>query len=178
MKNRIFCLILTLIGTLCAYAQTTILGIPVGETYTNAEMSLIQRYGFKCSSENGKLKLYDFEMGGLPFQYGELDFQWIGATGRLSSAMFQDWVSLKQLSKIKEKRDFLRKVMADKYLIVDKTNDQGFDIFFFYGEKENGVEMMGCVDLSKFPGNDGTNRYYLTLYYFPKADFIQQGSDF
>lgn len=42
MKNRIICLFLTLIGTLCAYAQTTILGIPVGETYSNAELSLIK----------------------------------------------------------------------------------------------------------------------------------------
>lgn len=178
MKNRVLCMILSLLGAVCSYAQTTILGIPVGETYTNAEMSLIQRYGFKCSSENGKLKLYDFEMGGLPFQYGELDFQWIGATGRLSAASFEDWGSKKQLGKLKEKRDYLRKLFEEKYIVLDDTNDQGFKCFYFYGVPENGIEMMGSVEIRRGPGKDDVNRYYLLLYYFPKADFIQQGSDF
>ncbi len=178
MKNRIICLFLTLIGTLCAYAQTTILGIPVGETYSNAELSLIKRYGLKCSPENGKLKLYDFEMGGLSFQYGELDFQWTGGTGRLSSAMFQDWVSKKHLGKLKEKRDYLRKLFEEKYIVLDDTNDQGFKCFYFYGVPEKGIKMMGSVEIRQGPGKDDVNRYYLLLYYFPKADFIQQGSDF
>lgn len=178
MKNRIFCLILTLIGTLCAYAQTTILGIPVGETYSNAERMLSQRYGYKLREENGNLILYNFEMGGVEFQSGELKFQWKNGVGRLCGATFQDWSSPKNVNTLKAKRDLLRQLMSNKYDIEDDTNDQGFKKFFFFGQPENGVWIIGSVDIIRGKGNDGVQRCYLYLFYFPKADFIEENSDF
>lgn len=58
------------------YAQS-VLGIKIGESYSNAKNTLRERYGYKLSEDSGNLTLSNFEMGDFSFDYGTLFFQWV-----------------------------------------------------------------------------------------------------
>lgn len=159
------------------HAQS-ILGIQIGENFNDAKRMLKLRYGDKLSDENGNLTLYDFEMGDFPFKYGTLYFQWENGSTQFYKAMFQTWEPMSNAEALKRDREILKSKLESKYQIYEFQNKQGFKCYEFLGSDTNGVTMHGSIELQRSQGNDGNERLYLFLYYFPIAEFIHEDLDF
>lgn len=166
--------------TLSATAQS-ILGIKVGESYTNALNYLRARYGKYNPpvEEDGNLFLTNFDIGGITFSYGTFYFQWsMGVEARFSGAEFQKWTSVNDTQSMKRDRDYIKNVLSSKYMVLSHVNDQGFKCYIFASDEENGIVMNGTLDLLRSKGNNGKEHLYLILTYAPEADFIHRNSDF
>lgn len=176
MRNIVISIML-MITPMLTYAQS-ILGVKVGESYTDAQRILQARYGDKLSENNGNLTLYDFEMGDFFFKYGTLYFQWGNDTARFYKAMFQTWTTVNSTEELMQSGEILKSKLESKYEIFEYKNEQGFKCYEFLGSETNGVTMHGSIELERSKGNDGIERLYLFLYYFPIAGFINENSDF
>lgn len=159
------------------FAQT-ILGIKVGENYTEAKRILRTRFCGRLSESSGNLVLYDFEMGDFSFKYGTLYFQWESDNGRFYKAIFETWATPSDQDILKSDREILKHKLESKYDIYEFKNAQGFKCYEFLGSDTDGITMHGSLELERCKGKDGIERLYLCLYYFPIAEFIDEGMDF
>ena len=175
--RRCICIIAFIIPTIACFSQT-ILGIKIGESYTNAKKVLEERYSYKLNEDGGNLVLRDFDMGTFNFKYGTLLFQWSNSESKFYAAVFQYWDSVRDVESMKSLREILRSKIESKYDIYEYKNKQGFICYDFLGETINNVTIRGSIDLNRDKGKDGVERLYLVLSYYPIADFIKEDSDF
>lgn len=175
--RRCICIIAFIIPTIACFSQT-ILGIKIGESYTNAKKVLEERYSYKLHEDGGNLVLRDFDMGTFNFKYGTLLFQWSNNEAKFYAAEFQYWKSVRDVEFMKSSREKLKRVIESKYYIYEYKNEQGFRCYDFLGETINDVTIRGTIDLHRSKGKDGVERLYLILSYYPIADFIKEDSDF
>lgn len=175
--RKCICIIAFIISTIACFSQT-ILGIKIGESYTNAKNILEERYSYKLHEDSGNLILYDFDMGEFNFKYGTLYFQWSNNEAKFYAAEFQYWDSVRDVESMKSSRENLRCKIESKYDIYEYKNEQGFICYEFLGETINDVTIRGSIDLHRYKGKDGVERLYLILSYSPIADFIKEDSDF
>lgn len=176
--RRIFLTIAVMIVAMVSASAQSILGIKVGESYSNAKNTLRERYGYKLSEDSGNLTLSNFEMGDFSFKYGTLYFQWVDGVARFYRAEFQKWKPVSEAESMKHSREFLKNKLKHKYQIFEFKNSLGYKCYEFIGEEEDGVTMHGDITLTRTKGNDNVERLYLFLSYYPTADFIQEDSDF
>lgn len=177
MKRFLLLTVMMTAVAVSAFAQS-VLGIKVGESYSNAKDVLRERYGYKLSEDNGNLTLSNFEMGDFSFNYGTLYFQWVDGDARFYRAEFQKWEPVSEAKTMKYYRVSLKSKLKHKYQIFEYKNSLGYICYEFLGEEENGVTMHGDITLTRAKGNDNVERLYLILSYYPIADFIQEDSDF
>lgn len=175
--RRCICIIAFIISTIACFSQT-ILGIKIGESYTNAKKVLKDRYATKLDEDGGNLVLQDFYMGEFNFKYGKLHFQWSNSESQFYAAEFQYWESIRDVESMKSLRENLKRVIESKYNIYEYKNEQGFRCYDFLGETINDVTIRGSIDLNRSKGKDDVERLYLVLSYYPIADFIKEDSDF
>ena len=175
--RKCICIIAFIIPTIACFSQT-ILGIKIGESYTNAKKVLEERYSYKLHEDGGNLVLYDFYMGEFNFKYGTLHFQWSNSESKFYEAEFQYWESVRDVESMKSLRENLKRVIESKYDIYEYKNKQGFVCYEFLGERINNVTIRGSIDLHRSKGEDEVERLYLILTYCPIADFIKEDSDF
>ena len=175
--RRCICIIAFIIPTIACFSQT-ILGIKIGESYTNAKNILKERYASKLNEDGGNLVLYDFDMGEFNFKYGKLCFQWSNSESQFYAAEFQYWESVRDVESMKSLRENLKRVIESKYDSYEYKNEQGFRCYDFLGKRINDVTIRGSIDLNRDKGKDGVERLYLVLSYYPIADFIKEDSDF
>lgn len=175
--RKCICIIAFIISTIACYSQT-ILGIKIGESYTNAKNILKERYSYKLHEDGGNLVLYDFDMGEINFKYGKLCFQWSNSESQFYAAEFQYWDSFRDVESMKSLREYLRRKIESKYDIYEYKNKQGFRCYEFLGERINNVTIRGTIALIRSKGEDEVERLYLILSYSPIADFIKEDSDF
>lgn len=182
MKRQLLVFISILIFVSASVNAQSILGIKVGESYTNALTYLRARYGKYNPpvEEDGNLFLTNFDMGGITFNYGTFYFQWsMGSEARFSGAEFQKWTSVNDTQSMKRDRDYIKEVLNSKYTVLSRINDQGFKCYIFTSDEEsNGIVMNGSLDLERSKGKNGKEHLYLILTYTPEADFIHHNSDF
>lgn len=177
MKRLVTLLMFAIITALSAYSQS-ILGIDVGESYSSAYKMLRDRFGYKVSEDGGNIELSKFEMGDFYFDYGQLFFQWSDNAAKFYKATFQKWLPVTEVESMKQQREALKDKLESKYSVEEFINDQGFKCYELLGEETNGVTMHGSIELIRGKGRDNIKRLYLKLYYFPKAEFIKENSDF
>ena len=175
--RRCICIIAFIISTIACYSQT-ILGIKIGESYTNAKKVLKERYASKLYEDGGNLDLDDFYMGEFHFKLGTLYFQWSNSESKFYAAVFQYWDSVRDVESMKSLREILRSKIESKYDIYEYKNKQGCRCYGFSGEIINDVTISGSIDLHRSKIKDGVERLYLILSYSPIADFIKEDSDF
>lgn len=182
MKRQLLVFISILIFVSASANAQSILGIKVGESYTNALKYLQTRYGYihPPVEENGNLYLTNFDMGGVTFNYGTLYFQWdMGREARLIGAEFQKWTSVNDTLSMKHYRDYIKDALSSKYTVLSRINNQGFKCYAFCSDEEsNGIVMNGTLDLERSKGKNGKENLYLILTYAPEGDFIHHNSDF
>lgn len=155
------------------FAQS-ILGVKIGENYTEAMRILRTRFCGKLSESSGNLVLNDFEMGDFSFKYGTLYFQWENDSGRFYKAIFETWANPSDQDILKCDREILKRKLESKYDIYEFKNAQGFKCYEFLGPDTKGVTMHGSLELERCKGKDGIERLYLFLYYIPIAEFINE----
>lgn len=176
MKRIIF-IVAMVSASVTTFAQS-ILGIKVGESYTNAKNALNERYSYKLTEDSGNLTLSNFEMGDFDFNYGTLYFQWSNNDAKFYKAEFQKWTTINDAEYLKRNRETLVNKLKSKYQIFEFKNNQGYKGYEFLGEETNGVIMHGSIEITRTKGKDGVERVYLFLTYNPVADFINENSDF
>ena len=177
MKRFLLLIVMMTAVAVTTYAQS-VLGIKVGESYSNAKNTLRERYGYKLSEDSGNLTLSNFEMGDFSFDYGTLFFQWVDGVARFYRAEFQKWKPVSEAEPMKRSREFLKNKLKHKYQIFEFKNSLGYKCYEFIGEEEDGVTMHGDITLTRTKGKDNVERLYLFLSYYPIADFIQEDYDF
>ena len=177
MKRILLLIAMITVAAVSTFAQS-VLGIKVGESFSNAKNALRERYGYQLSEDSGNLILSNFEMGDFSFKYGTLYFQWIDGVARFYKADFQQWEPVSEAESMKRSRELLMNKLKAKYGIFEYKNSQGYKCYEFIGEEKDGIVMHGTITLMRTKGNDNVERLYLFLSYNPIADFIQEDSDF
>ena len=177
MKRFLLLTVMMTAFAVSTFAQS-VLGIKVGESYSNAKNALRERYGYQLSEDSGNLTLFNFEMGDFSFDCGTLYFQCVDGVARFYRAEFQKWKPVSEAEPMKRSREYLKNKLENKYQIFGYKNSLGYKCYEFIGEEENGVTMYGDITLTRAKGKDNVERLYLILSYDPIADFIQEDSDF
>ena len=151
------------------YSQEQVYGIKFGTTKEDAKSYLENRVGkYDVVDDGSTLTVYKQDFAGINFNILEFEFEWKGGTAYFNSAAFQKYFAANDVTDAKECRDFVFEKIKKKYTYYEQEkNSDGFLRYKFGLNPNDSSKVTGMIDLIRSKGNDGIERLYLYVVYFP-----------
>ena len=172
MKKILVLLCFVSFSGLFANAQS-VMGIERLTPKEDVFQQLKTRYGIlRVHDEGDHIFITDPTMGSFQFKLGFMYMDMIDGVSKFNGASFQTYFNPTENAKAKEERDYLLRLIRQKYedeLYVEFENGDGFKCCEF-GNDPRTNRPIGNVKLIRDQGKDGVDRLYLILTYFQFVD--------
>ena len=152
-----------------AFCQDGVFGIKFGSSKESVKQALENRFGeYHVYENNGNLRVYNGVFAGIEFDFLEFKFVWEKGNPYFNSATFQSYFQSNDVENAKECRDIIFEKIKKKYDYYEEDiNSDGFKTYKFGLNPNNSKYVTGIIDLQRAKGNDGIERLYLNVIYFP-----------
>lgn len=168
MRNLILFLFSVCFATVM-YSQEQVYGIKFGTTKEDAKSYLEDRVGkYDVVDDGSTLTVYKQDFAGVKFDILEFEFEWKGGIAYFNSAGFQKIFDANNVADAKDYRDLVFEKIKKKYIYYEQDkNSDGFLRYKFGLNPNDSSKVTGMIDLIRGKGNDGVERLYLYVVYFP-----------
>lgn len=155
--------------TYVVYAQSSICGVPFGQSLEVAERLLELKYGEPNKTTYNSLQYEDISYGGYYFDYADFYFQADVNGTYFNECLFMSFYDGFETAKVR--RESLKQTLSESYdNIISYKNEQGF-ICYSFGESPVNDEYYGIFVKV---GRIKSGRYFVALQYGP-YDYVKEG---
>lgn len=167
--KRILLLLFALFTCCQVWPQNGVFGIDFGTSKEEAKAMLERRFGeFSVLDCKDYLSISNCKFAGVTFKSLDFNFAYINGESVFNSAIFQTWFDLDEGESAMVLRDHIADQIKQKYYHFEtSTNEYGFKQYKFGLNPNDTTKVTGMITVIKGEGNDGVEKLYLIVHYFP-----------